>query len=84
MTQENLERAKELLKQIDVCNYEINNISKILDSEYTHTYLMSNRKMDFYKDAIVIDKDTFISFCLMILTEYQDKLSALETEFNNL
>ena len=84
MTQQKLERAKELLQQIDDCNYEIRNISKILDSEYTHTYLMGNRKMDFYKDAIEIDKETFIKFCLLILTEYQDKLSALETEFNNL
>lgn len=83
MTQEKLEKGKELFMAIKDCEHEIKDILEMLETEFKYFYLDAETKHYQHK-ATKLDKETFDIFLDTVLNNYKTKLSELETEFKNL
>jgi hypothetical protein len=83
MTQEKLEKGRELFMAIKDCEHEIKDILQMLETEFKYFYLTGETKH--YQPATVkLDEKTFDIFLDKVLNDYKTRLSDLETEFNNL
>ncbi len=83
MTEEKLHKAKVLFMDINDCKYEIKEIHEMLKADFKYFYLTGETK-DCQDKSVKLSKETFDIFLNKVLSEYQDKLSELETQFNNL
>ncbi|MFN9951502.1 MAG: hypothetical protein ACK55I_00245 [bacterium] len=82
MTEEKLNKANKLFKEIIDCEYQINEL-KHAQSE---TFSSRKAELKWYgsESAIVIPSSLFKVVTKLILSEYTQKLTELKTELENL
>jgi hypothetical protein len=83
MTQEKLEKGRELFITIKDCEHEIKDILEMLETEFKYFYLTGETK-HYQRKAVKLDVKTFDIFLDTVLNNYKIRLSDLETEFKNL
>jgi len=83
MTQEKLEKGRELFMSIKDCEHEIKNIREMLETNFRYYYITAESK-HYQNNAIKIDKESFYVFLNKVLNDYEIRLSELQTQFNNL
>ncbi len=82
MTKEQLQRAKEIMSEIGDCEYQLKNISKMLEDNSKYYYLSSENCGTRY--AADLDKKTFEAFCEKVKQQNETKKIELQLEFSNL
>jgi hypothetical protein len=83
MTQEKLEKGRELFIAIKDCEHEIKDILQMLETEFKYFYLTGETK-HYQRATVKLDEKTFDIFLDTVLNNYKKRLSELETEFINL
>jgi hypothetical protein len=83
MTQEKLEKGRELFMAIKDCEHEIIDIVEMLETEFKYFYLTGETK-HYQRKTVKLDVKTFDIFLDTVLNNYKKRLLELETEFNNL
>jgi inorganic pyrophosphatase/exopolyphosphatase len=83
MTQEKLEKGRELFMAIKDCEHEIKDILEMVETDFKYFYLNGETKHYQHKVA-KLDEVTFNIFLNKVLNDCRTRLSELETEFNNL
>jgi hypothetical protein len=83
MTQEKLEKGRELFMAIKDCEHEIKDILQMLETEFKYFYLTGETK-EYQRKAVTLDIKTFDNFLEIVLNDYRAKLSELEKQFENL
>jgi hypothetical protein len=83
MTQEKLEKGRELFMSIKDCEHEIKDIVEMLETEFKYFYLTGETK-HYQRKTVKLDVKTFDIFLDTVLNNYKKTLSELETEFKNL
>jgi hypothetical protein len=83
MTQEKLEKGRELFMAIKDCEHEIKKMREMLETNYKYFYLDAETK-NYQHNTIKLDKESFYVFLNKVLNDYEIILLELQTQFNNL